>query len=99
MPQVTHLSFINDDGVREKREIVDAEGRALIAAQEKKILALEEVDEDFRGGPILLNTQQANDTFEGRNLEVLFEDEIANGYANVWEYPSYSGSLWRSQRW
>ena len=86
MPQVTHLSFVNDDGVREKREIVDAGGRTLIGEQEKKIAALEEVDEGFRGGPILLNTQQANDTFEGRDLEVLFEVEIANGYANVWEY-------------
>ena len=65
MPQVTHLSFVNDDGVREKREIVDAGGRTLIGEQEKKIAALEEVDEGFRGGPILLNTQQANDTFEG----------------------------------
>jgi hypothetical protein len=86
MAQVTSLSFINDEGVREKREIVDAGGRTLIDAQEKKIAALEEVDEDFRGGPILLNTQQANNTFEGRNIEVLFEDEIANGYANAWEY-------------
>ena len=46
MPQVTHLSFVNDDGVREKREIVDAGGRTLIGEQEKKIAALEEVDED-----------------------------------------------------
>ena len=86
MAQVSSLSFINDDGIREKREIVDAQGRTLIEEQERKILALEEVDEGFRGGPILLNTQQANNTFEGRDLEVLFEDEIANGYADVWEY-------------
>lgn len=86
MAQVNNLSFINAEGVREKREIVDSQARALIDEQERKILALEEVDEDFRGGPILLNTQQANNTFEGRNIEVLFEDEIANGYANAWEY-------------
>ncbi len=86
MAQVNSLSFINAEGVREKREIVDSQARALIDEQERKILALEEVDEDFRGGPILLNTQQANNTFEGRNIEVLFEDEIANGYANAWEY-------------
>ena len=86
MAQVSSLSFINDEGVREKREIVDTGGRTLIAAQEQKIAALEEVDEDFRGGPILLNTQQANNTFEGRDIEVLFEAEIANGYANGWEY-------------
>lgn len=86
MAQVSSLSFINDEGVREKREIVDDGGRTLIAAQEQKIAALEEVDEDFRGGPILLNTQQANNTFEGRDIEVLFAAEIANGYANAWEY-------------
>ena len=86
MAQVNSLSFINAEGVREKREIVDSQARALIDKQERKILALEEVDDDFRGGPILLNTQQANNTFEGRNIEVLFEDEIANGYANAWEY-------------
>ncbi|BCS58569.1 hypothetical protein ADLECEL_24540 [Adlercreutzia equolifaciens subsp. celatus] len=86
MANVSYTSFINDDGVREKREFVDAGARTLIQAQEQKIAALEEVDEDFRGGPILLNTQQANNTFEGRDIEVLFEAEIANGYANAWEY-------------
>ncbi len=86
MAQATHLSLINEEGVREKREIVDAGGRALIAAQEAKIAALEGVDEDFAEGPILLNTQQVNNTFAGRDIEVLFADEIANGYTGVWEY-------------
>ena len=86
MAQVTHLSLINEEGIREKREIVDAGGRELISAQELKIAALEGVDENFAEGPILLNTQQANHLFEGRNIENIFEDEIANGYANVWEY-------------
>lgn len=50
MAQVNSLSFINAEGVREKREIVDSQARALIDEQERKILALEEVDEDFLGG-------------------------------------------------
>lgn len=86
MAQVSHLSLINEAGQREKREFVDAGARTLIEAQEAKIAALEGVDEDFADGPILLNNQQANNLYLGRNIEEVFEAEIANGYANSWEY-------------
>lgn len=86
MANVSSLSFINDDGIREKRNIVDAGARTLIQSQEAKIAALEDVDENFEGGPILLNMYQANGLYEGRNISTVFESEIANGYANVWEY-------------
>ncbi len=86
MSQVTHLSLINDEGVREKREIVDSGGRTLIEDHETKIIKIEDSIKDLAEGSTLMNDMQANCLYSGRNIEEVFNSEIENGYADVWEY-------------
>ena len=82
-----YVTFENDNGETERRDVRDAEARALIQDLEADMGSAEGRLDDLEGVQIPRLHQQHNNLYAGRNIVESCADAIASGsYANVWEF-------------
>lgn len=82
-----YVTFENDNGAIERRDVRDAEGRALIQDLEADMGSAEGRLGDLEDVQIPRLRQQRNNLYAGRNIVESCAVAIAAGsYANVWEF-------------
>ena len=82
-----YVTFTNDDDELERRDVRDAEARALIQDLEADMGSAEDRLDAIEDTDLVRAQQVDNNLYAGRNIATSCATEISDGnYANVWEY-------------
>lgn len=96
MADVAQGYFYNEDGQRVPVEFTDTVARETGAANTNKIDEIEKHILTLEDEVLTYDEQQHQDIYAGRNLLEVYDAEIANGYANAWEWLADHVSLRKS---